>query len=278
MDIRKAVITAAGPSQRTLPLQTLVDRDGKTKTALAIIIEEALGAGAEDICVVVYPGDADAYRAAAGSHGKRLHFVEQVQAQGYGHAVWCAREFTATDPFLLMVGDHLYLSHGNRGCARQLVEIAAAEACAVSAVQATHENKLPYYGAVGGRLAENRKGLYLVSEVLEKPTPTVAEQRLIVPGLRVGHYLCFFGMHVLTPAVMNLLGTEVSAGHNANLSQVLARLAGRERYLACELLGRRFDIGLKYGLLNAQLALALSSPARAEVLAGVVELLAQEGH
>jgi UTP--glucose-1-phosphate uridylyltransferase len=278
MDIHKAVMTAAGPSQRTLPLQTLVDRDGKTKTALAIIIEEALSSGADEICVVVFPGDADAYRAAAGPHGKRLQFVEQVKSLGYSHAVWSAHKFTGGDPFLLLVGDHLYLSRENRSCARQLMEIAAAENCAVSAVQATHESKLPYYGVAGGHLAENRKGLYLVSEVLEKPTPTVAEQKLIVPGLRAGHYLCFFGMHVLTPAVMDLLGAEVAAGYSTHLSQTLAKLATRERFLAAELQGRRFDIGLKYGLLNAQLALALSSPARSEVLAGLVELLAQEPH
>ena len=166
MDIRKAVITAAGPGQRTLPLQTLVDRDGKTKTALGIIVEEALNCGAEETCVVVHPGDAEAYRAAAGPHGKRLQFVEQEKALGYGHAVWCARAFTGSEPFLLLVGDHLYLSREKRSCARQLVEVAAAEACAVSAVQATHESKLPYYGVAGGRLAENRKGLYLISEVL----------------------------------------------------------------------------------------------------------------
>jgi UTP--glucose-1-phosphate uridylyltransferase len=85
-------------------------------------------------------------------------------------------------------------------------------------------------------------------------------------------------MHVLTPAVMDLLGAEIAAGQPANLSQTLANLAARERYLAAELQGRRFDVGLKYGLLNAQLALALSSPARSEVLAGLVELLAQEPH
>jgi UTP--glucose-1-phosphate uridylyltransferase len=278
MEIRKAVITAAGPNQRTLPLQTLVDRDGKTKTALTIIVEEALNSGVEEICVVVHRGDADAYRAAAGPHGKRLQFVEQGKSLGYGHAVWSAHQFTGSAPFLLLVGDHLYLSRENRSCARQLVEVAAAESCAVSAVQATHESKLPYYGVAGGRLAENRKGLYLVSEVQEKPTPTVAEQRLIVPGLRAGHYLCFFGMHVLTPTVMDLLGTEVAASQPVSLSQILAKVATRERYLASELQGRRFDIGLKYGLLSAQLALALSSPARSEVLANLVELLAQEPH
>jgi UTP--glucose-1-phosphate uridylyltransferase len=202
--------------------------------------------------------------------------VEQTHPQGYGHAVWCARSFTGSEPFLLLVGDHLYLSGEQRSCARQLVEVAAAEACAVSAVQATYENKLPYYGVAGGRRAENQQGIYVVSEVLEKPTPTVAEQRLTVPGLRAGHYLCFFGMHVLTPLVMELLGTEITAGRPVNLSQTLSQLANRERYLAYELHGRRFDIGLKYGLLNAQLALALSSSARAEVLAGLVELLAQD--
>jgi UTP--glucose-1-phosphate uridylyltransferase len=276
MIIRKAVITAAGPNQRTLPLQTLMDRDGKGKTALTIIVEEALNSGAEEICVVVHPGDAEVYRGAAGPHGKRLNFVEQGKSLGYGHAVWSAHEFTGNEPFLLLVGDHLYLSGETRSCARQLLEVAAAEACAVSAVQATHESKLPYYGAAGGRLAENRKGLYLVSEVLEKPTPTVAEQRLIVPGLRAGNYLCFFGIHVLTSAVMNLLGAEVAAGRRTSLSETLSQLAARERYLAYEVQGRRFDIGLKYGLLTAQLALALSGPSRAEVLAGLVELLAQE--
>jgi len=277
MDIRKAVITAAGPSQRALPLQTLVDRDGKTKTALSIIVEEALQSGAEEICVVVHPGDAETYRAAAGSHGKRLKFVEQQQALGYAHAVWSAHEFTGREPFLLLVGDHLYLSREARSCGRQLVELAAEENCAVSGVQATHESKLPNYGVAGGRLADTRKGIYLVSEVMEKPTPTVAEQRLVVPGLRAGHYLCFFGMHVLTPAVMELLEEESKAGKFRSLSDTLAKLAARERYLAYEARGRRFDIGLKYGLLQAQLAIALNSPARDEVLTGLLELLAQEG-
>jgi UTP--glucose-1-phosphate uridylyltransferase len=277
MEIRKAVITAAGQSQRTLPLQTLVDRDGKTKTALAIIVEEALDAGIEEICIVVCPGDTDSYRAAVGAHGRHIAFVEQATPLGYGHAVWCAKEFTGQSPFLLLVGDHLYLSRETKGCARQLVEVAASETCAVSAVQATHESKLPYYGAVGGRLAGQQPGVYLVADVLEKPTPTVAEQKLIVPGLRAGHYLCFFGMHVLTPAVMALLGDDVAAAGKtgrAHLSAALARLAEKERYLACELHGRRFDIGVKYGLLTAQLAFALNSPDRSEVLSGLVELLA----
>jgi UTP--glucose-1-phosphate uridylyltransferase len=277
VDIKKAIITAAGKSQRTLPLQTLVDRDGSPKTALQIIIEEILQTGIDEICVVIYPGDQPAYVAAAGNYARRLAFVEQTSPLGYGHAVWCAREFTAGRPFLLLVGDHLYVSGGEKRCAHQLVEVAAAENCAVSAVQATHESKLPYYGSVGGRLATARKGVFEVSEVIEKPTPTEAEQRLIVPGLRAGHYLCFFGMHVLTPSVMDILADETAKRGDrggVNLSNALTKLAARERYLACELQGRRYDIGLKYGLLTAQLALALDGQDRDEVLTGLVELLA----
>lgn len=280
VEIKKAIITAAGKAQRTLPLQTLVDRDGTPKTALGIIIEEILNAGIEEICVVVCPGDQAAYRDAAGTHARRIEFVEQPAPLGYGHAVACANSFVADHPFLLLVGDHLYVSGDDKRCAKQLVEVAATENCAVSAVQATHESKLPYYGAVGGKRVAGRQGLYEVAEILEKPTPTEAEQRLIVPGLRAGHYLCFFGMHVLTPAVMSLLAPETGRRGEqggVQLTAALARLAARERYLACELQGRRYDIGVKYGLLTAQLALALAGRDRDEVLSGLVELLAIKG-
>lgn len=278
MKIRKAVITAAGKNQRTLPLQTLVDCDGVPKTALQILIEEILHAGADEIGVVIHPGDEAAYTSAAGEHGKRLNFLPQDRPLGYGHAVHCAHPFTGREPFLLLVADHLCVSGETRRCAQQLVEVAQGENCAVSAVQATHESKLPYYGTVGGRLVTGRTGLFEISEVLEKPTPTKAEQELIVPGLRAGHYLCFFGMHILTASVMDLLGAalkQLEPGKSLSLSPSLARLARQERYLASELQGRRYDIGAKYGLLTAQLALALKGQDREEVLSGLVELLAQ---
>lgn len=278
MKIRKAIITAAGRNQRTLPLQTFVDRDGTQRSALRIILNEATSAGIEEICVVICPGDAAAYAHAAGDLVERLHFVEQAEPLGYGHALFCARQFADTDPFLHFVSDHLYVSGGSEGCAAQVVKIAAAESCAVSAVQPTRENMLPLYGAIGGHREANQRHLYVIENVLEKPTPTEAEQRLIVPGLRAGHYLCFFGIHVLTPAVMEFLGEEVAShandGTSVPLSPTLDRLAKKERYLACELEGHRHNMAVRYGMLHAQLALALSGSERAEVLAQLVEQLA----
>jgi UTP--glucose-1-phosphate uridylyltransferase len=277
MKVRKAVITAAARGQHALPLQTLVDRDGVQKSALKIILEEALSTGVETVCLVVTPGDQKSYATAAGDLAGRLHFVEQPSPLGYGHALYCARAYVGADPFLHLVSDHLYVSRGKVRCARQLVQMAEAQACSVSAVQPTRENVLTYYGTVGGRRVPGQNHLYEVENVVEKPTPTEAEQSLIVPGLRAGHYLCFFGMHVLTPGVMELLGelvTSAREGKPVQLSPALAQLAGKERYLALEVQGLRYNIGVRYGLLSAQLALALDGDDREEILSQMVELLA----
>jgi UTP--glucose-1-phosphate uridylyltransferase len=275
MKITKAVITAAGPTQRRLPLQMVVDRDGVEKSVLGIQIAEAVRAQVQEICVVVFPGDEAAYAQVAGEHAARIHFVPQPEPLGYANAVYCAREFVGQDPFLHLVGDHLWVSRTERGCAQELVEIAKAVGCAVSVVQATRENLLPNFGVVGGQRVPGRSDLYRVQTVLEKPTPTEAEQRLIVPGLRSGYYLCFFGMHVLTPAVMGILERFQSSGKwNFSLSAALSELAGREQYLALERSNWRYNIGSRYGILTAQLALALSGRDRDEVLSGLLELLA----
>jgi UTP--glucose-1-phosphate uridylyltransferase len=276
--IKKAVITAAGRNQGRLPLQTLVDRDGLQKSALQIIVEEAFSTGVEEAALVVGPGDQQPFASAAGSWGPRLRFVEQASPLGYGHALLCARDFIDEQPFLHLVSDHLYLSRETRRCAQQLVDVAAQESCAVSAVQPTRENLLPHYGVVGGKGVPARPRLYLVERVMEKPTPTEAEQHLLVPGLRAGHYLCFFGMHVLTPLIMELLSEGLSESERNSaplqLSPALVKLAERERYLAFEIAGRRYNIGLKFGLLNAQLAFALDGSDREEVLTQLVDLLA----
>jgi len=270
----KAVITAAGKNQRSLPLQKLVDRDGVSKSALAILAEEITAAGISEIAVIVHPGDEAAYATAAGDLARRMRFISQDEPLGYGHAVHCAADFTRGETFLLMVGDHLYTSRTAESCTAQLLAAAQAAKCAVSAVQSTHESKLPFYGCIGGRRVQGAERLYEVEDVIEKPTPTEAEQKLVVPGLRAGHYLCFFGMHVLTPSVMDTLGRMLADGP-ADLSAALAENARRERYLAYEVQGRRHDLDLHYGLLTCQLALALAGKDRDEVLNLLLEQLAQ---
>jgi UTP--glucose-1-phosphate uridylyltransferase len=276
MQVKKAVITAAGERQRRLPLQTLVDRDGVERTVLAILVDEILSAKIEQICVVVRPGDEAAYADAVPEHRSLLRFVPQDEPRGYGDALYRARSFVGEDAFLHLVGDHVYLSTGRGSCAAQLVQVAEAESCAFSAVRATHERLLTSFGVVGGQPVAGRPGLYRVDSVLEKPTPTVAEQRLIVPGMRAGHYLAFFGMHVLTPSVLKIIERLLASSQRATLSDALAELAKHEPYLALQVNAERYDLGATYGLLTSQLALALTGRDRNEVLSMMVGLLASE--
>jgi UTP--glucose-1-phosphate uridylyltransferase len=277
--IKKAVITAAGRDQHRLPLQVLVDSDGMQKPAIRIIIEETLSAGIEEVGIVITPGDQESYRAALQDTPARIVFIEQSRPGGYGHAMLCARDFVGTGAFLHLVSDHVYLSRTQTRCAQQLVEVASAEACAVSAVQPTREGMLQYYGAIGGKGMAHRPRLYQIEKVLEKPSPTLAEQELIVPGMRAGYYLCFFGMHVLSAGIMQILEErQREPDHPLPLSPALSELSRREKYLACEVEGRRYNLGVRFGLLTSQLALGLAGRDREEILAQMVELLATHPH
>lgn len=275
MSIRRAVITAAAPDQKSLPLQSLVDQQGQPKTALELILEECVDAGAEEICVIVCPGSGELFTRSAGQHANRLTFVEQDNPRGYGDALFRARDFVEDEPFLHLVSDHVYISHSEHGCARQIVDLASQENCVVSAVQETRENNLPFFGTVGATQTGNRDEVYEVKSVVEKPTPTRAEQDLIVAGLRSSYYLCLSGMHVLTPGVMDVLGEQIKATEGSvQLSDALHETSQRERYLALRVDASRYNIGEKYGLLKSQLALALSGKDRDNILAELLELVA----
>lgn len=284
MTISKAVITAAGKDQTHLPLQTVVDRSGRARSALELVLAEVVSAGIEDIAIVVAPGEQDRYLAAAGGFASRLTFFVQHDPCGYGDAILRAQAFVGQQKFLHLVGDHLYVSeHSQLSCAAQLVAVAEREDCSVSAIQPTHESKLRFFGAIGGSPVAHHEKLYEVTAIMEKPTPTQAEQTLIVAGQRSGFYLCFFGMHVLTPTVMELLAeAKAMAQENSgskfamvNLSDSLRRLIQREKYLAFQINGQRYNIGETYGLLIAQMALALSGPDRDRILVELIELLAR---
>ncbi len=273
MKIKKAVITAAGPAQRELPIQSLIDRDGIKKTVLELLIEESIQAGMEEIGVVVFPGDEKNYANAIGKYASQVQFIPQEKPMGYGHSLLTAADFVSDHPFLHLVGDHLYVNRTKKRCARHLVEIAEKEECAVSAVQPTRESFITNFGVIGGGRIPGSLDLYKIDRVIEKPTPTQAEQKLMVPGLRAGHYLCFFGMHVLTPAIFQLLDKEFrkNEGKILGLSDALNELAGKEKYLALEKNELRFDMGARYGLFKAQLALAMSGKDRDRLMGELLE-------
>jgi UTP--glucose-1-phosphate uridylyltransferase len=272
MRVRKAVVSAAHPDHATLPGQVFVDRDGRERTAFEIQLSEVVDAGIEHVAVVVPPGAEPGFADAAGKLRAHVTFLVQDEPTGYSDSVRLSAAFVGDEPFLHLVSDHLYLADGAKQCARQLLDVAEREACAVSAVQATRESLLHLYGTIGGLREPGPEALYRIRRVLEKPTPTEAEQELQVSGLRHGHYLCLFGMHVFTPALQRLLAAAEDS--SAPLAESLEALAGQERYLACEIRGQRYNMGVRYGRWWAQLALALGGDDRERILSKLAEWLA----
>lgn len=315
MQVRKAVITAAGRGTRQYPASTtvqkemfpLVDVDGLTKPTIQIIAEEALEAGIAEICIVATPGDAELYRqhfrrlstdllpAFAGKDWalreseqlarleSSLHYVTQHSPEGYGHAVYCARDWVGDEAFLLLLGDHVYISAdpAGRRCARQLVDVSQWAGLSVASVKRTSERQLHLFGTVRGEPLTDRAQLYRITALAEKPDVEYAERELRTPGLHKAEYLCFFGMQVLTPTIFDYLGYfithEIREKGEFQLTSALAMLAKRETYLAFEAHGERYDMGVPYGLVETQLALALHSQMREEIVASVIHILEAQG-
>ena len=326
--VRKAVITAAGRGTRQYPASSavqkemfpLVDRDGLAKPIIQIIGEEAIDAGVEEICIVTQPGDESHYRsyfqrmndetlkafkgkAWAIDAGERLHafgerltFVSQDSPEGYGHAVYQAREFVGDEPFLLMLGDHIYIagSGATGNCAAQLIEHHRhSGAKATSAVQATPASSLHLFGAIQGAPIEGHDhrdveadsaGLYHVKSIYEKPTAEYAASHLRTPGLAHHSYLCHFGMHVFPGAIFDALAHHIDNDIRergeiqltSSQEYMRTQLLKENDYAACTIDGQRYDTGIPYGLMESQLALAMAGTHRGEIVEAIARLLASE--
>ncbi len=309
--VRKAVITAAGRGTRQFPatrsfqkeLLPLVDRDGITKPTIQIIIEECLASGVEDVCVVVSPGGAEAFErhfarlseeerktfrnkewALAEADAlrriqERITYVEQKTPEGYGHAVYQAREFVGDEPFLLLLGDHIYISSDKKRCAQQVIDTYSVARCAVSGVQQTPDDKLHLFGTVTGTRLGTDPPTYEVTEIKEKPSIDYAAEHLQTLGVKRGYYLCFFGMHVFPPTLFDCLQhhieNDIREKGEIQLTSSQEMLRGRERYVAVETRGERYDMGVPFGYVETQAALALNGVERTEMLSALLRIVAK---
>lgn len=274
----RAVITAANPQHRNLPVQTLSDPSGAPVPLLSLHLRDLDDAGIHDVAVIHHPDDGELYRNAAGTYGQRLTMIAQDEPKGFGDAVLRAKSFVGNEAFVLLVCDHLFLSQtAEKNCIRQLVDLYKRMDSPISAVQSTHESQITSFGVVAGEPVGQESGIYKVREVREKPTPTEAELHMRVPGNRSGYYLGFFGIHVLTSEIFARLEALKTSDSKLGLSPALDELARSGHLHAALLDGSRFDLEAEYGLLQAQLAMALSGPNREQVLAHLVRILAETG-
>ena len=276
--VRKAVIPAAGFGTRLFPatkatkkeMFPIIDRDGIAKPAILLIVEEALEAGLEEVIIIVQENDLEVFRSFFGTQisienynklpahfqeyarhileiGRRVSFVTQQTQEGFGHAVYCARESIGDEPFLLMLGDHLYRSNGTVSCARQLLDAYQQHGINILGLRWTPESKIANFGTVAGIWTEEGRILN-VTEFAEKPTLDYARTNLRVPGLLEGEYLTVFGQYVIKPQIFEYLEEHIA--HNVRdrgefqLTSALDRLRQEDGFLGLIIDGKRYDIGL----------------------------------
>jgi UTP-glucose-1-phosphate uridylyltransferase/mevalonate kinase len=277
--VRKAVIPAAGFGTRLFPASKatkkeffpVVDRDGVAKPAILMIVEEAFEASIEEIIIIVQPGDLAQFQSFFNTQisienfnklptesrryaeylldiGKRVSFVTQNNQEGFGHAVYCAREPIGDEPFLLMLGDHIYrATDGHVSCARQLIDTYTGTS--LIGLRLTPEDKIKNFGAVAGVWLEDEdQKLLNITEVAEKPSLDYACEHLRIPGLPEGEYLTVFGQYILQPEVFEYLEENITNNLRERgefqLSTVLDRLRQYDGLHGLMIDGDRFDIGI----------------------------------
>ena len=276
--VRKAVIPAAGFGTRLFPatkavkkeLFPVIDRDGLVKPVILVIVEEALKAGIEDICIIVQSSDRQLFEdffgmppaienynklsnesKAVNDHllevGSHVSFVCQDVQEGFGHAVNCARDWVGDEPFLLMLGDHLYRSDGEKSCIRQMIDAYEQLERSVVGLKATPASDVHNFGCVGGSWIEKDRLLSL-TEFREKPDADYARTHLAVDGLAEDMFFSVFGLYLLESEIFGYLSEQIEnnirEGGEFQLTSCLDRLRQEKGFGGCVIDGRRFDVGL----------------------------------
>ncbi|MBP7791671.1 MAG: GHMP kinase [Candidatus Goldbacteria bacterium] len=277
--VRKALIPAAGFGTRLFPaskamkkeLFPVIGKDGRIKPAILTIVEEAISAGIEEIGIIIQPADRaifeefffmpptienfnklskenQAYSEYLLDVGHRITLIEQKIQDGFGHAVYCSREWIGNEPFLLMLGDHIYaLSDVEKSCARQIMDVFEKRGQSVVGLRETPENEVRHYGCAAG-IWDIEGDEITVTEFYEKPDAEYARKHMHIKGMKDDVYLTVFGQYILTPKIFEYLEEDVLHNNRKRgefqLTSCLDKLRQEEGFAGCMVKGRRFDIGL----------------------------------
>jgi UTP-glucose-1-phosphate uridylyltransferase/mevalonate kinase len=275
--IRKAVIPAAGFGTRLFPasksikkeLFPVIDSRGRAKPVIMAIVEEAVHAGIEEVCIVVQEADRptfeeffhtpprienfnklskedQAYSQYLLDLGHRVTFAIQETQEGFGHSVYCAREWVGDESFLLMLGDHIYASDHEISCVSQCLELYEQVGQNIVGLKVTPIDELKKFGTVSGTWEKNQS-ILSVAEFSEKPEPDYARDHLHIEGMDVDQFLTVFGLYILSSTIFDYLEEHIT--HNVRergefqLTSCLDRLRKDQGFKGLVVKGRRFDIG-----------------------------------
>ncbi|MGK7872347.1 MAG: sugar phosphate nucleotidyltransferase [Xenococcaceae cyanobacterium] len=276
--VRKALIPAAGFGTRLFPatkvlkkeLFPIIDRDGRAKPVIMAIVEEAVSAGIEEVGIVVQSGDRqlfeDFFKAPPKPElfqklspqnqeysqylqylGERITILIQEEQEGYGHAVFCAKEWVKDEPFLLFLGDHVYTSDNETSCASQLLDVYNQVGKTVVGLTVMPAGIIHKAGCVTG-VWQDSGSILSVRQLYEKPDIEYARAHLHMDGMAEDQFLAVFGMYVLEPKIFDYLEEDIK--HNVRykgefqLTTCLDRLRLDEGMIGYLVKGQYFDTGM----------------------------------
>jgi UTP--glucose-1-phosphate uridylyltransferase len=276
--VRKAVIPAAGFGTRLFPATKvfkkeffpIIDRDGRTKPIILLIIEEALSAGIEEIGIVIQSSDrqlfedffkrppkrellsklspeALEYSQYLQALGEKITFLIQDQQEGYGHAVFSTKDWVNNEPFLLLLGDHIYKSNDNLSCASQLVKIYQEFEKSVIGLTIMSGEIIHKAGCVTGTWQEINSILSL-TKLYEKPELEYARSHLHLAEMPEDKFLAVFGLYILESTIFHYLETEINNKlrykGEFQLTTCLDKLCQNEGAIGYLVKGQYFDTGM----------------------------------
>ena len=295
--IKKAIIPIAGYGTRLFPatkavpkaLFPIIDKDGIAKPIIQLIIEEALTAGVEEVCLVAQPhqvtpitdyftGDVpEAVRAKPElaiqadrltEIGERLQFAIQAEPQGFGHAIYCAKDFADNEPVMILLGDHLYIPDSKVSCAKQLIDVYTHVEMSVTSLDVCDEKELPLNGIVQGTTYKDNPDIFRLARIAEKPTVDYAREYMQVEGIwdtqETYQYLCHFGIDLLTPLLFDILDynyrNQILTHGEIQLRDAMGEMVQQEGMYGYRVAGTRYDTGNPKELLNTTYTFGLHGP------------------
>ncbi len=255
--VKKAVIPAAGHGTRFLPVTKAMPKEMLAvidAPAIQYVVSEVAESGVEEAIIVINrskevirryfePDGAScpAERELAELISRvKFRFVYQDEATGTANAVMLAREFTGDEPFAVMYGDDVIVNEGGKPCLAQLMGAYALTGRSVIGVQERPREEAAKYAVVKKGRTEGR--LTEVLDLIEKPSPD-----------KMPSTLSSLGRYVLTPAIYDAIERAPEFRGEKYLTHAIALLAGEEGVYAYEFEGKRYDLGDKFGFLQANI-------------------------
>ncbi len=276
--VHKAVIPAAGFGTRMYPatkalkkeLLPIIGKDGRAKPIILAIVEEAISGGIEEIGIVVQECDRNLfddllksppkpelwdklsaenkeYSEYLQTIGDRITILTQTEQEGFGHAVFCTREWVGNQPFLLLLGDHIYTSDNESSCAAQMVDIYQQTETSVIGITIMNADIIHKAGCVAGEW-QTEQSILEIAQIYEKPTLDYARKHLRVSGMSDDQFLGVFGMYVLQPDIFELLDSEIKNNQRFKgefqLTTCLDKLRLQNGAIAYLVQGQYYDTGM----------------------------------